>query len=335
MKYLLTICLLINGMDFARAQQPSVAQLQQKARILMQQGDNENAIQLLTRASALEPKNLEVLKDLSYVFYLERDFAKAIETGMAMVGLKDADPQAYQILGLSYKAIASYKDCEKLYSEGLKKFPNSGVLYNENGELLIMLNKPDDALLNWERGIELSPGYSSNYYNAAIYYVRTKNWIRAALYGEIFLNLESYSKRAGEVKPQLWEVFTKLFNPIEKSRLLQLKETSAFEKTLLELLDIPAGKVSVVNSVDQVISIRTRFLVAWLQGHQLKYPFALFDRLQYLLNQGLFEAYHYWLFEPESYSDWKKKHPKESEGYTAFQQSRVFKLTKNEYYFKP
>ncbi len=335
MKYLLTICLLINGMYIAMAQQPSAAQLQQKARTLMQQGDNENAIQLLTRASVQEPQNLEVLKDLSYVFYLARDFAKAIEKGSVMTGLKDADPQAYQILGLSYKAIASYKDCEKLYSDGLKKFPNSGVLYNENGELQIMLNKPDEAILNWERGIELAPEYSSNYYNATLYYVRTKNWIRAALYGEIFLNLESYSKRAGEVKQQLWEVFTKLLIPNEKSRLLQLKETSAFEKTLLELLVIPSGTISGVNTVDQVVSIRTRFLVAWLQGHQLKYPFALFDRLQYLLNQGLFEAYHYWLFDPESYSGWKKKHPKETEGYTAFQQSRVFKLTKNEYYFKP
>ena len=38
--------------------------------------------------------------------------------------------------GLVYKAIEERKECEKMYKQGLKRFPNSGVLYNEYGEML-------------------------------------------------------------------------------------------------------------------------------------------------------------------------------------------------------
>ncbi len=331
MKYLFIICLLFTGSINVSAQQLTAAQMQQKGKTFMQKGDFENAIRSLTDASKLEPRNLELLKDLSFACYLQRNFAKAIETGNAMLENAEVDPQAYQILGLSYKAIASYKECEKLYKEGLKKFPKSGVLHNAYGELLVIQDNPEDAIVEWEAGIELDPGYSSNYYNAAIYYVHNENWIRAALYGELFLNLESYSTRSEEVKPKLREVYSRLTIPGEKNRLIKSKTITPFEKTVLELLNIPTNGGSL--SVDQLVSIRTRFLVDWLQGHQNKFPFRLFDQQQYLLNQGLFEAYNYWLFNPTDYKTWKDKHPKETDGYKTFQQSRVFKIPAGEYYF--
>lgn len=331
MKYLFIFSLLLTISVIGKAQTLTVAQLQQKGKAFMQKGDFENAIRSLTDASKLEPRNLELLKDLSFACYLQRNFAKAIETGNAMIDNAEADPQAYQILGMSYKAIASYKECEKLYQDGLKKFPKSGVLHNVYGELLVVKDNPDAAITEWEKGIASDPGYSSNYYNAAIYYVHKENWIRAALYGEIFLNLESYSTRSEDVKPKLREVYSRLSIPGEKNRLIQSKSISSFEKTILELLVIPASAGGL--SVDQLVSIRTRFLVDWLQGHQNKFPFRLFEQQQYLLNQGLFEAYNYWLFNPADYQTWKEKHPKEAEGYKLFQQSRVFKIPEGENYF--
>ena len=74
-----------------------------------------------------------------------------------------------------------------------------------------------------------------------------------------------------------------------------------------------------------------------MQGKQKTYPFQLFNHEQYLLSQGLFEAYNYWLLSTASgagaYEAWQKAHPKETEGYKAFQQSRVFKLPVGEFYF--
>lgn len=46
----------------------------------------------------------------------------------------------------------------------------------------------EEAITQWEKGIESDPGYSSNYYNATMFHARKGNWLRAALYGELFLN---------------------------------------------------------------------------------------------------------------------------------------------------
>jgi tetratricopeptide (TPR) repeat protein len=134
------------------------------------------------------------------------------------------------MLGLSYKATANNKEAAKLYRAALRKFTNSGVIYNEYAELLAADNELDEAITQWEKGIEVAPAYSSNYYNATMYYARKNNWIRAALYGETFLNLESYSKRTEEIKTQLLVVYNNLLVPANLQQLKDAKTTSVFEK---------------------------------------------------------------------------------------------------------
>lgn len=319
------------------AQEPSAKQLQETSKIWLQQGNYDNAIRSLENAKQLEPDNIEVLKDLSFANYLKRDFARAIEIGKELVQRPDADEQSFQILGLSYKAIASYKEAAKLYKIALKKFPNSGVIYNEYGEMLGMDKSLDDAITQWEKGIEKAPDYSSNYFNAAMYYSRSKNWLRAILYGELFLNLESYSTRTNEGKSLLFESYKNLLAPGAIQQMQHGKNTTAFEEAILGSLAKASESINGVVSVDKIISIRTRFILEWLQDKQKRYPFRLFDHQQYLLNEGLFEAYNYWLFSgsvnADAYKIWQNNHPKEMAGFTKFQESRVFKIPAGQYYF--
>jgi hypothetical protein len=51
----------------------------------------------------------------------------------------------------------------------------------------------------------VDPNYSSNYYNACKFYYLTVDKVWSLIYGEIFVNLESYSKRTPEVKKILWK----------------------------------------------------------------------------------------------------------------------------------
>lgn len=337
MKYLFIILLSAAGFCEAHAQEQTAKLLQETARTLVQKGDYDNAAVILERAKQQEPDNIEILRDLCFANYLKRDFAKAMEVGKELVAKPNADAQSFQVLGMVYKAIASYNDCGKLYRAALHKFPNSGVVYNEYAELFALQNELEEAIVQWEKGIELDPGYSSNYYNAAMYYARKKNWIRVALYGELFLNLESYSTRTEEIKKIFFDTYTNLLSPSAAQRLLDAKTTSSFEKQILEILVKLDTENKQPDGIDKLISIRTRLVLEWFQGKQKDYPFRLFDHQQYLLNQGLFEAYHYWLFSgslgEETVKAWQKNHPKETDGYKAFQQSRVFKIPVGEYYF--
>ncbi len=86
--------------------------------------------------------------------------------GRKLIAREDADEQCYQILGMALKAVDERKEADKMYKRGIKKFPGSGELYNEYGEML-WANKDAEAIRFWERGIEVDPSYSSNYYNAS------------------------------------------------------------------------------------------------------------------------------------------------------------------------
>lgn len=337
MKYWFLICFFVATAAAVTAQEQTAKLLQETARTLVQKGDYDNAVVILDRARQQEPNNTGILKDLCFAAYLKRDFTKAIETGKELVEKPDADAQAFQLLGLAYKAIASYKECGKLYRTALRKFPNSGVIYNEYAETFALENELEEAITQWEKGIESDPGYSSNYYNATMFHARKGNWLRAALYGELFLNLESYSTRTEEIKGQLFTSWSSLLAPGKIQQLQEQKTSTAFEKEVLNVLGKATKQQTVNKSVADILSVRTRFLVEWAAVNKQQYPFTLFSHQQYLLSQGLFEAYTYWLMAPsvgaEAYRTWKQQHPKESAGYTAFQQSRVFKLPAGEYYF--
>lgn len=338
MKYaFLSLLVIVLAASSAKAQEQTARLLQETARTLVQKGDYDNAAVVLERAKQQEPDNIEILRDLCFAYYLKRDFSKAIETGKDLVEKPNADQQSFQVLGLSYKAIASYKECAKLYRTALRKFPNSGVIYNEYAELFALENDLEEAIVQWEKGIEVDPNYSSNYYNATMYHTRKGNWIRAVLYGEIFLNLESYSARAEEIKTQLYNSWRSILIPGAIQQQKDQKMASAFEKTVLDIVAKAVGGSPLAVTADAVTAIRTKLVVEWAATQQKNYPFQLFVNQQYLISQGLFEAYTYWLFAPSLGGDacqaWQKAHPKETAGFSAYQQSRVFKAPPGQYYF--
>ena len=337
MRYILIFSFLLVSGTSGFSQQETPKQLQETAKTFLQKGDYDRALLTLESARRREPGNVDILKDLSFANYLKRDFAKAIEIGKEIIERSDADQQSFQVLGLSYKAIASYKECAKLYRQALQKFPKSGVIYNEYAELLAIENNLDEAIVQWEKGIEVDPGYSSNYYNATMYYVRSKSWLRAMLYGEMFLNLESYSTRTEEIKKQLPGVYKNLFLPGMVNQLRNMRAVTDFEKTILESLAKAASSAKIEMPVEDIIVIRSRFIEDWVKEKQARYPFQLFDNQHYLLSQGLFEAYNYWVFStsanPDAYRVWLNNHSKENEAFKNLQQNKVFKIPAGQYYF--
>lgn len=318
-----------------QAQEPG-KKLQETAKTMLMQGDFENAIAILESAVKQAPGDLSILKDLSYAYYLKRDFAKAIQVGRPLSERQDADEQVFQILGLSYKAIAAYKDGIKLYKAALKKFPNSTIIYNEYGELLAMDNSPAEAIEQWEKGIQVDPNFSGNYYNACIYYTKTGNWIRMALYGEIFINLESFTERTTEVKKAVLNAWQKIFLPTVISQQLKAG-VSSFEKAVLQILEKQTTTAKAGFRADNSTSLRSQFVLEWFKTSATAFPFRLFEQQQYFIREGLFEAYNQWIFgesvNENAYKVWKDTHPKEAEAFSEYQKTRLFKLPAGQYHF--
>jgi tetratricopeptide (TPR) repeat protein len=317
------------------AQPDDTKTLHETAKNFMRSGDYENAIIVLTRALEKDKQNLEMQKDLAMTYYLKRDYQKALDGVKALTDRDDADVVTFQIAGNVYKALEQVKECEKLYKKALKKFPKSGPLYSEYGELL-WASKDFSAIQQWEKGIEVDPGFSGNYYNAALYYFYAKDKVWSLIYGEIFVNMESLSERGMAMKEQLLEAYKeKLFADADLMKGEE-KSKNDFVKAFLQGMGKQASLAGKGINTEVLTMIRTRFILDWYENNAAKFPFRLFDFQQQLIREGMFDAYNQWLFGSTenlaAYDNWTKTHAEEYNGFNAFQRSRVFKMPPGQHY---
>ena len=334
-KYFLIFCssLLIGLSIIAQTEDPKT--LHENARTFMRQGDFNNAIIILTRALQMDKNNLEMQKDLAMSYYYKRDYEKALDEVKILMDRNDADVVAFQIAGNVYKALEEVKECEKIYKRGLKKFPNSGALYSEYGELL-WAKKDFSAIEQWETGIRMDPSYSGNYYNAARYYFFAKDKIWSLVYGEIFVNMESLSDRGTAMKQLLLEAYKEKLFADANIMAGQEKNKNEFARAFLDCMNKQSSLANRGLTTETLTMIRARFILEWFDKYAGRFPYKLFDYQRQLIQEGIFNAYNEWLFGTvenlAAYDNWTKTHDEEYKNFVAFQKTRVFKMPSGQYY---
>lgn len=312
--------------------QSTISQIQQAARNFNNRGEHANAVIVLRQGLREFPKALELEKELVLSLTLQRDYATAKEIAGPLTERADADVMCFQLAGNVYKALEEVKECDQLYQKGLKKFPSSGPLYSEWGELR-WSNKDGRAIVCWEDGIRLDPSYAGNYYNAALFYANEKQPIWALLYAEIFINMESKSERARNMKKILFDQYRDL---LTQTTTTAFKKNENFGKSVRQVLDSAAGPAMLGLNTESLTMIRTRFILDWFAKNNTNYPFKLFEQQRQLLQIGLFEAYDQWLFvegvNPTAFATWTQEHPDEYNRLRAFLFNRIFKIPLGQYY---
>lgn len=316
-------------------QDQDLSAMKESAKNFIKQGDYTNALMVLSRAKEKAPTDIEIQKDLALTYYLQRDFAKAKDLSKSITERPDADVPSFQIAGNVLKALEEVKEAERLYKKGLDKFPNSGALYSEYGELL-WARKDYDAIQYWEKGIKLDPSYSGNYYNAARYYYLTTDRVWSLIYGEIFVNMESLSQRTAEIKSLLLDSYKKLYSSGDLMKYYDSKKKNEFELAFLTEMNKQTSQTATGITVDNLIVVRTRFILDWYEKYATKFPLKLFDYQRQLLQNGMFEAYNQWIFGAAGnlpqYQTWTNTHTDAYSTFNNFQKSRLFKMPTGQYY---
>ena len=335
MKKIIAILLSVAGLGIAAFAQDDVKTLQATARTYMQQGDFNNAVIVLTRALEKDRNNLDLQKDLISSYYYKRDYEKALQGVKSVLDRNDADVVCYQLAGNVYKALEQVKDGERAYKAGLRKFPKSGQLYSEYGELL-WAKKDFSAIDLWEKGIKEDPSCAGNYYNAALFYYYTKDKVWTLVYGEIFVNMESLTERAAAMKQLLLDAYKqKLFADPDLLKDAD-KNKNGFVKAYLECMNKQSSLANRGVTTETLTMIRTRFILDWFAKYGDTYPFKLFDYQRQLMQEGMFNAYNQWLFGAvenlSGYDNWNKTHAEEFNNFTTFQKTRIFKVPQGQYY---
>lgn len=321
--------------SFVAFSQDDPQTLQQTARTFMTQGDWDNAILVLNRALQADKNNLEFQKDLVQCYYYKRDYEKAVEGVKAIVYRDDADVMTFQLAGNVYKALEEVKECERVYKAGLKKFPKSGPLYSEYGELL-WSRKDYSAIDLWEKGIEIDPAFSGNYYNAALFYFYSKEKVWGLIYGEIFINMESLSQRGAAMKELLLKGYKEKLFATPDLMKGEANNKNEFARAFLETMNKQSSLVSKGVTTATLTMVRARFILDWYENYASRFPHRLFDYHQQLLREGMFDAYNQWLFGTAenltAYDNWTKTHADEYKNLVVFQKSRVFRMPPGQYY---
>ena len=330
-KTVVALSFVLCTVQFSAAQ--TGGELLETARSFMQQGDYSNAILVLNRATKADPNNIEITKDLALNYYFQKDNNKALETIRPILDREDADDQCYQIAGNIYKQLEQTKESDKVLRKGIKKFPQSGPLYNDLGELL-WAQRDYTAIKQWEKGIETDPGFSKNYYNACKYYYFTTDKVWSVLYGETFINIEPLSSHTPEIKTILLESYKKLFadNDVSKDNVDKNKFADAFLQTMQKQSGVASNGIN----PETLTMIRARFVLEWFREYAAKYPVRLFEYQRQLLQEGMFDAYNQWIFGTvqnlEAYQAWITIHPSEQNEFSRFQKGRIYKIPIGQYY---
>lgn len=326
---LLCFCVALGGKVLSQ----SAKELQETARSFMQQGDYANALLVLNRATQLAPNDIDISKDLALSYYLQKDFNKSLEVINPLLEREDADDQCYQIACNNYKQLVLLKDCDKLLRRGIKKFPASGAMYNELGELL-WAQQDYEAIRYWEKGIESDPGYSKNYYNAAKHYHLTGNRIWSLLYGEMFVNMEPFTYRTPEIKALILDGYKRLFADMQMTvpEGYKNKFTTAYINAMNRQNSVATSGIN----PEVLTMIRSRFILDWYYVAGDNMPFKLFELHRQLLQEGMFDAYNQWLFGAvqnlAAYQNWIMAHTAENDEFVKFQRGRIFKAPMGQYY---
>lgn len=305
-----------------------------KSREFSMKSDLDNAILTLKTGMDNYPDNADIRIELAMAYYSVKRNAQALDVLQPLFANDQADEVAFQIAGLLFRSEQNPKEAEKTYKAGLKKFPNSGFLYHEYGQFM-GTNQPgrgEDIKL-WEKGIELDPRFAGNYYQACRYYAVANNTLWTLLYGEIFVNLDSYSSKTVEIKNILFQFYKKAFafgfNGLNNKNEFE----NAVAKTLFNQKQLAASGLN----PDNLSAIRTRFILEWFNGPLgEKYPFRLFERQQNMLREGMFDAYNQWLFggaaNLAAFQNWTKSHADEYQNFSKYQRQKLFVLNPGQYY---
>lgn len=328
--------LCISGLAFA---QDNVATMRDNARKEMQANNLDNAIEILKRAYGQEKENVAVQKDLALAYYYKKDFPNMLEIAKVLLAGADPDMQAYQLAGMAYSGLQDFKEGEKVLRTAIKEFPTSGPLYTDLGELLD-LNKDSQGAINaWEKGIQVAPSYSGNYYSAAIYYfkqpaIADKIW--AILYGEIYANMESLNPKSGPIKKMVMDGYQHVYantdleaeaNRIQNDFIKSIASTFAKQKNV-----VAQG----LNNPEALAMVRTKFVLDWFNNYDKKFPYKLFEYHRQLMQGGLFDAYNQWMFGPvanmDAFKNWAELNKPDYDKFTQFHTSRIFKVPQGQYY---
>lgn len=317
-----------------------------KALKLEQEGKTDEALSLLKEAQKLDPENYIYPYEIANCYREKKDYKSALKSMEQVMTYKGIGPDAYQMQGNLYDLSGDSVSAINSYADGLYYFPNAGNLYLELGNLYYIRRQYDNSMPYYEKGIEVDPMFSSNYYHAAELLMFSPQAVAGIVYGELFLNLERSTERTvtmskfihdsypGHISAKPKKDIMINFCPnmaipdsnMKDGKVIRLPFCMAYESIMLAA----AEGTETVNT-ESVCNMRRKFLDLWYKDNMnVKYPNVLFEYQHTVQQAGHLDAYNHWVVmhgDKEAFSKWQSGHKVEWDNFIKWFKAHPVKVT--------
>ena len=312
-------------------------------------GREDEAIAIYDELIKKHPDVSGLKFEKAYCYYQKQDYKNAYKTLKPTLSAPDANPQYFAVAGNAQDMMGKPKDALKTYQAGLEKFPDSGYLHLETGNVLIGLGYTAQGVGYYEHGIEVDPGFASNYYRAA-QYLSADYPVKAIIYAETHnLIYDPNGPRWPEVSKLLYDAYNENIHfetdtvrtTFSRDRTITIDkkdvESGASPTSLLEQMSRIARELSFSDAMNESVdaealkaaggqltlaeltAIRRRFLEHFEAKEQDRYP--VFAVQRKVLDAGHWEAYNMFMLRegrPEEFKAWLQDHESDLLAYFEF-----------------
>lgn len=320
---------------------PEVESLYKEARAFHSKGNFREAIIRYQQAIRIAPDIVLLHRELAHTYYLVQGYEEAMTTLEPIIESNKADAETYSIMARCLIATGEDKKAKKLLKDAVDKLPNAGTLYHEMGQRYEAEGDIAGALQWWLQGIEKDPSYHLNYYEAARTYMSTKKTVWAILYAEMFINMEQQTPRSYDTRKMLLAAYAKLYNTLATGAIPKFGEKTNskpnnFESAVYDTYIQLAPVVSDGITTENLIMLRTRFIMDWTVKYAEKYPFSLYTRHDDMIRNGYFDAYNQWLFgkmeNEQQFDAWVRFHKDALPGFETWLRNNRYQPVKRDSY---
>jgi superkiller protein 3 len=164
---------------------------------LVKQGRNEKGAQFLEDAITLFDKDAEVWNFLGIAYWRLGDseraqdrFEKAIELDPDNAIFNANFGSFLVTMAQRVKRPSDVQRAVQHFLTAVSRDPLLASAYNGLGGALKLQGKRNEALLNWEKALEIDPNYALSAYNLAVVYLEKENKARALEYCQRYLSIK-------------------------------------------------------------------------------------------------------------------------------------------------
>ena len=283
---------------------------------LMDSGKPKDAIKIFDDLCKKYKDNYILEYERLYAYYLAGDFKRIVKGGPKLYKHPESEPQLYQLVGNVQNVLGDPEAAVKTYDEGLKRFPNSGYLYLEKGNIHMMHQRYNEAVECYLHGVEVQPDFASNYYRLALLYAQSTEPLWAIVYGEVVCNLQPGTERAEEMGKLIYDLFQENIK-IEgenKAHVTLTKNNNIYIDSDTTDVQVPFPLMYEMGTLKSPVLIDfmktkklTVAMIADLRKDALAhidsvapgyYNLSLLDYHRKLIKNGHWMAYNMWLMSP-------------------------------------